>query len=65
MSVKVAVIGMGQMGTVHADIYRKIPNVELAAACEWNDARRAQVEKEYGCKVYKDYKECLADRAAG
>lgn len=61
MSVKVAVIGMGQMGTVHADIYRKIPNVDLVAACEWNDVRRAQVEKEYGCRVYKDYKECLTD----
>lgn len=61
MSVKVAVIGMGQMGSVHADIYRKIPNVDLVAACEWNDERRAQVEKEYGCRVYKDYKECLAD----
>ena len=61
MAVKVAVIGMGQMGTHHANIYRKIPQVELVAACEYNDKRRAEVEKEYGCKVYKDYKECLAD----
>jgi UDP-N-acetylglucosamine 3-dehydrogenase len=61
MSIKVAVIGMGQMGTVHANIYRKIPQVELVAACEYNDKRRAEVEAEYGCKVYKDYKECLAD----
>ena len=61
MSVKVAVIGMGQMGTHHANIYRKIPQVELVAACEYNDKRRAEVEQEFGCRVYKDYKECLAD----
>ncbi len=61
MSIKVAVIGMGQMGSIHADIYKKIPNVELVAACEWNDVRRAQVEKKYGCKVYKDYRECLSN----
>ena len=61
MSIKVAVIGMGQMGTHHANNYRKIPQVELYACCEWNDKRRAEVAEEYGCKVYKDYKECLAD----
>lgn len=61
MSIKVAVIGMGQMGTHHANNYKKIPQVELAACCEYNDERRAQVEKEFGCRVYKDFHECLAD----
>jgi predicted dehydrogenase len=61
MSIKVAVIGMGQMGTHHARIYKKIPMVELAAVCEYNDKRRAECAEEFKCKTYKDYKECLAD----
>lgn len=61
MSLKVGVIGMGQMGTHHANVYRKIPQVELHAVCEYNDARRAEVEKEFGCKAYKDFHEMLAD----
>ena len=61
MAVKVAVIGMGQMGTHHARIYRKLAGVELAAVCEYDDKRRAEVEAEFGCKAYKDYHELLAD----
>ncbi len=61
MALKAAVIGMGQMGTHHARIYKKIPQVELYAVCEYNDERRAEAEKEFGCKGYKDYRELLAD----
>ncbi|MDY3618400.1 Gfo/Idh/MocA family protein [Agathobaculum sp.] len=59
--LKVGVIGFGQMGQVHAGIYNKLPGVELAAVCEYNDDSRAKAEKQYGCKTYKDYKEMLAD----
>lgn len=37
--VKVAVIGIGQMGTYHAEIYQKLPQVELVAICEYNDEK--------------------------
>ena len=58
--IKVGVIGVGQMGTYHAQIYRKLPQVKLAALCEYNDARRKQLETEFaGVRLYKDYKEML------
>lgn len=57
--LKVGVIGVGQMGTYHAEIYTKLPQVELVALCEYNDQRRLEVKEQFGCKVYKDYKELL------
>ena len=42
-TLKVGVIGVGQMGTYHAQIYRKLPQTELVALCEYNDTRRAQL----------------------
>ena len=60
-TLKVAVIGLGQMGTHHARIYRKIPMVELAAICDFNDIRREEAKVEFGCKAYKNYNELLVD----
>lgn len=61
-NIKVGVIGVGQMGTHHANIYRKLPQADLIALCEYNDARREQLKTEFeGVKLYKDYKELLAD----
>jgi len=58
-TVKAGVIGVGQMGTYHAQIYQKLPQAELIAICEYDDERRAAAEKEFNCRGYKDYKELL------
>ena len=42
--INVGVIGVGQMGTYHAQIYQKLPQVELCALCEFNDSRRKELE---------------------
>lgn len=60
-AVKVGVIGIGQMGTYHAQVYQKLPQAELTAICEYDDEKRAAAEKEFNCKGYKDYKELLED----
>lgn len=59
--VKVAVIGVGQMGDYHAQIYKKMPQVDLVAICEYDDARRAEAAEKFQCKAYKDYKELLSN----
>ena len=62
--INVGVIGVGQMGTYHAQIYQKLPQVELCALCEFNDSRRKELETEFpGITLYKDYKELLKDTA--
>lgn len=57
--LRVGVIGVGQMGTYHAEIYQKLPQVELVALCEYNDQRRTEVQDQFGCTVYKEYKDLL------
>lgn len=59
--VKVGVIGYGQMGELHARIYKNMPQVELAAICDYDDERRGRGEKDLGCRGYKDYRELLED----
>lgn len=59
--LRVGVIGVGQMGTYHAQIYSRLPQVELVALCEFDDERRAEVEKEFGTKVCKYYQDLLSD----
>lgn len=59
--IKVAVIGLGQMGQIHARIYKKLSQVELVAVCDNNEKNRELAVKEFGCKAYKDYKELLTD----
>jgi len=63
--LKVGVIGMGQMGTHHARIYRKLPLVELAGISETNPERLKGAVKEFGCPGYGDYHDLLADPAIG
>lgn len=58
-AVKVGVIGVGQMGTYHAQVYQKLPQAELVEICEYDDQRRAAAEKEFNCKGCKDYKDLL------
>ncbi|MCI2543300.1 Gfo/Idh/MocA family oxidoreductase, partial [Listeria monocytogenes] len=48
--IKVGVIGVGQMGQYHAEIYQKLPQVELVAICEYNDERRAEMAEKFQCK---------------
>ena len=60
-TVKAAVIGVGQMGLCHAQVYQRMHQVELAAICEYDDKRREQAAAQFGCKAYKDYKELLLD----
>jgi len=58
-AINVGVIGVGQMGTYHAEIYQKLPQANLMAVCEYDDERRAEAEKRFNCIGYKDYRDLL------
>lgn len=59
--IKTAVVGVGQMGLCHAQVYQRLQQTELVAICELDDTRREEAKKLFGCKAYKDYKELLKD----
>lgn len=61
-TVNVAVVGVGQMGTYHAQVYQCLPQARLVALCESDDARRVQLANEFpGVRLYEDYREMLTD----
>jgi len=55
--LRVAVIGIGQMGKHHARIYNSMRSVDLVAVCDLNETLGTEIAKDYHCKYYKDYKE--------
>lgn len=57
--IKVAVIGLGNMGKHHARNYSLIPEVELVAVCDLREDLANTIAKKFGCKAYNDYKEML------
>jgi UDP-N-acetyl-2-amino-2-deoxyglucuronate dehydrogenase len=59
--MKAAVIGLG-VGRSHAEAYHQLPETELVAVCDQNEARLEPVAEQYGCQAYTDVDALLADR---
>ena len=62
MTIRAGVIGTGGAGSWHAKIYHQMPDVELVAIAEQNEARWPAAFERIGAQVqaYKDYREMLA-----
>lgn len=60
--LKVAVIGCGSIAKHrHIVEYGLLPQVELVAFCDINEARAQQYADQYGGRVYTDYRTLLAE----
>jgi len=57
--LKVAVVGVGHLGSIHAKIYKENPNCELIAVCDVNQERLNQVCASLGVAGYTNYRELL------
>jgi predicted dehydrogenase len=57
--IKVAVIGVGHLGRIHARIYKGLENCELAAVCDTDKTCLAQVAGELAVPGYPDYRQIL------
>ena len=49
--VRVAVIGVGHLGSIHARIYSRMPDVELVGIIDTNSSTAQEVAKECSCPV--------------
>ncbi len=49
MALKIGVVGIGRMGSLHAKLCAGIDSVELAAVCDIDEKRGRAAADEYGC----------------
>ncbi len=61
--VKLGIVGLGNMGTVHVKHVTDLPNTELVAVCDTKDWKLQAATAETGAARYRDYRQML-DSAA-
>jgi predicted dehydrogenase len=58
--LRVGIVGCGFQGRLHAEIFSSLEGVEVAAVCDRDDARAAEVASEFGVAgVHGDYRALL------
>jgi len=55
--VRVGVIGVGHLGSIHARIYKEIPNCALIGVCDIDKTRLNEISGKLGVPAYSDYRE--------
>jgi predicted dehydrogenase len=60
MTLKVAIVGMGGIGNVHAGVYRKRPDCEIVAVCDIIKERADKAAAQYNAPAFYSIKEMLA-----
>lgn len=55
--IKVAVIGVGHLGSIHAKIYKELANCELTAVCDIDENRLKEISAGLAVRGYADYRE--------
>ena len=57
--IRTAVVGAGKMGSIHAKVYRQLPESELVAIVDVDPAKAAQLAEQHGCPACTDCAEIL------
>jgi len=57
--IKVAVVGVGHLGSIHARIYSQLASAQLVAVCDTQQDRAGATAQQYGCRALTDYRELL------
>ncbi len=57
--LRIGVIGVGHLGTRHAEIYAAMPGVRLVAVCDRDAAKARAVAGDLGCQAVTDYRRLI------
>ena len=57
--MKLAVIGVGHLGKIHARIYHQLPGIELVAVVDQDKDRAEEVASQYATKALTDYRQIV------
>ena len=55
--IRIGVIGVGHLGSIHAKIYKESPNCQLVGVCDSNPGALNQTSANLGVSGYNDYRE--------
>lgn len=59
--LRVGLVGLGGVGSIHLEAYRDNPAIDLVAAAEIDEARRTSLQARYGFRPYADFKAMLGE----
>ena len=59
MSLHVAIVGVGNIGNIHAGVYQEHPQCEIVAACDILKERADKAAGRYGCPAFYSVQEML------
>ena len=59
MSLQVAVVGVGNIGNIHARVYHEHPGTTLVAVCDAIRAKADQAAEKYGCQAFYSVRDML------
>jgi UDP-N-acetylglucosamine 3-dehydrogenase len=60
MTIRVAVVGVNNIGKRHCKVYKEHPDTELVAVCDLNEALARSVGDQFKAQVYTDLRTLLA-----
>ena len=60
--VRLGIIGLGNMGSLHCKLLQKAPELELTAGCDIDAERLNKITQRYGCAGFADAGELLKAR---
>lgn len=59
VTLKVGVVGVGNIGSIHANVYHEHPKTELVAVCDIIKEKADQAAAKYGCRAFYSVKDML------
>ena len=59
MTLKVAIVGMGNIGNVHGRVYQQHTDTEIVAVCDIIEERADRAAEKYGCQGFYSVQEML------
>ena len=60
--LKVAIVGIGEMGWNHLRVFKTIKDVEVVGVADTNKEIVERAEKEYGVRAYVDFNKLLSEQ---
>lgn len=57
--LKIGLIGLGFIGTIHAQVIAENPRADLIAVCDIDEGLSKDTAEKYGCAYYTDYNEMI------